>query len=300
MELEIIEVGPRDGLQNEPEQVPTDAKVAYLEALVGAGVRRIEAVSFVHPGRVPQMADAEQVMARAPRVPGLRYAGLVLNERGLDRALQTGVDEVNVVVVATETFSQRNQGMSVDRAVDGFGAIAERARAAGLGVTLTVGASFGCPFEGEVDPGHVAELVARCTGAQEVALADTIGVGTPADVRRLVTAVREVTDRPLRFHFHNTRSTGYANAVAALEAGAAALDSSAGGIGGCPFAPEATGNIATEDLVYLLDRMGVGTGITLPAVAEAGLGIGRHLGKPVPAQLGRVAAWPPPQASGTD
>ncbi|SEU11208.1 hydroxymethylglutaryl-CoA lyase [Nonomuraea wenchangensis] len=293
MTLEVIEVGPRDGLQNEPVPVPTDAKIAYLEALVAAGVRRIEAVSFVHPGRVPQMADAERVMARAPRVPGLRYAGLVLNERGLDRALETGVDEVNVVVVATETFSLRNQGMPVERAVETFGAVAARARAAGLGVTLTVGAAFGCPFEGEVDPGQVAELVARCPEAQEVALADTIGVGTPADVRRLTAAVREVTAAPLRFHFHNTRSTGYANAVAALEAGAAALDASAGGIGGCPFAPEATGNIATEDLVYLLERMGVRTGIALPAVAGAGLAIGRSLGKEVPAQLGRVAAWPP-------
>ncbi|QYC40118.1 Hydroxymethylglutaryl-CoA lyase YngG [Nonomuraea coxensis DSM 45129] len=293
MTLEVIEVGPRDGLQNEPVPVPTDAKITYLEALVAAGVRRIEAVSFVHPGRVPQMADAERVMARAPRVPGLRYAGLVLNERGLDRALETGVDEVNVVVVATETFSLRNQGMPVERAVETFGAVAARARAAGLGVTLTVGAAFGCPFEGEVDPGRVAELVARCPEAQEVALADTIGVGTPADVRRLTAAVREVTAAPLRFHFHNTRSTGYANAVAAMETGAAALDASAGGIGGCPFAPEATGNIATEDLVYLLERMGVSTGIALPAVAGAGLGIGRSLGKQVPAQLGRVAAWPP-------
>lgn len=292
MNVEVVEVGPRDGLQNEPVTVPAAVKVAYVEALVAAGLRRIEAVSFVHPGRVPQMADAEEVMARVPRVTGVRYAGLVLNGRGLDRALKAGVDEVNVVVVATETFSQRNQGMSVGDAVRGFGAIAERAREAGLGVTLTVAASFGCPFEGEVDPMWVAELVRRCPGAQEVALADTIGVGVPADVRRLVEAVREVSALPLRFHFHNTRNTGYANALAALEAGAASLDASAGGIGGCPFAPAATGNIATEDLLYLLHRSGVTTGADLTGVLAAAALVEAGLGGRVPAQLGRAGDWP--------
>jgi hydroxymethylglutaryl-CoA lyase len=292
MNIEVVEVGPRDGLQNESVIVPTAAKVAYVEALVAAGLRRIEAVSFVHPVRVPQMADAEEVMARVPRVPGVRYAGLVLNERGLDRALKAGVDEVNVVVVATETFSQRNQGMSVDDAVRGFGVIAGRAREAGLGVTLTVGASFGCPFEGEVDPARVAELVRRCPEAQEVALADTIGVGVPSDVHRLAEAVGEVSALPLRFHFHNTRNTGYANALAALEAGAAALDASAGGIGGCPFAPAATGNIATEDLLYLLHRSGVTTGADLPGVLAAAALIEGELGERLPAQLGRAGVWP--------
>ncbi|MEV6866082.1 hydroxymethylglutaryl-CoA lyase [Streptosporangium subroseum] len=292
MNIEVVEVGPRDGLQNESVIVPTAAKVAYVEALVAAGLRRIEAVSFVHPVRVPQMADAEEVMARVPRVPGVRYTGLVLNERGLDRALKAGVDEVNVVVVATETFSRRNQGMSVDDAVRGFGVIAGRAREAGLGVTLTVGASFGCPFEGEVDPARVAELVRRCPEAQEVALADTIGVGVPSDVRRLVEAVGEVSALPLRFHFHNTRNTGYANALAALEAGAAALDASAGGIGGCPFAPAATGNIATEDLLYLLHRSGVATGADLPGVLAAAALIEAELGERLPAQLGRAGIWP--------
>ncbi|MFE3448986.1 hydroxymethylglutaryl-CoA lyase [Nonomuraea sp. NPDC059194] len=292
IDVEVIEVGPRDGLQNEPVIVPTAAKVAYIEALVTAGLRRVEAVSFVHPRRVPQMADAEEVMARVPRVSGVRYAGLVLNERGLDRALAAGVDEVNVVVVATETFSRRNQGMSVDDAVRSFGVIAERASRAGLGVTLTVAASFGCPFEGEVEPARVAELVRRCPGADEVALADTIGVGVPADVRRLAAAVGEATAAPLRFHFHNTRNTGYANAVAALESGAAALDASAGGIGGCPFAPAATGNIATEDLLYLLHRSGVRTGADLPATLAAAALIEKQLGAAVPAQLGRAGMWP--------
>ncbi|MCC5578399.1 hydroxymethylglutaryl-CoA lyase [Microtetraspora sp. AC03309] len=292
MDIEIIEVGPRDGLQNEPVIVPTAAKVAYIRSLIAAGLRRVEAVSFVHPRRVPQMADAEEVMARVPRVPGVRYAGLVLNERGLDRAMPAGVDEVNVVVVATETFSQRNQGMSVDDAVAGFGVIAARAREAGLRVTLTVAAAFGCPFEGEVTPDLVAGIVRRCPGAQEIALADTIGVGVPADVRRLAAAVREVSPLPLRFHFHNTRNTGYANAVAALESGAVALDASAGGIGGCPFAPAATGNIATEDLAYLLHRSGIATGVDLVGVLAAAELVEAALGTRVPAQLGRAGIWP--------
>ncbi|GAA3023224.1 hydroxymethylglutaryl-CoA lyase [Streptosporangium longisporum] len=294
MEIDVVEVGPRDGLQNEPVIVSTDAKVAYIEALVAAGLRRVEAVSFAHPGRVPQMADAEAVMARVPRAAGVRYAGLVLNERGLDRALAAGVDEVNVVVVATETFSRRNQNMSVRQAVDAFAAIAGRAREAGLGVTVTVGASFGCPFEGEVSPDRVTDIVRRCAdaGAEEIALADTIGVGVPAEVRLLTAAVREVTDLPLRFHFHNTRNTGYANAEAALHAGATSLDASAGGIGGCPFAPAATGNIATEDLVYLLHRSGVRTGLDLPALLRAAALIEPELDAPLPAQLGRAGIWP--------
>ncbi len=293
--VEVVEVGPRDGLQNEDVLLDSAAKVAYIEALIAAGLKRIEAVSFVHPGKVPQMADAEAVMAAVPRPPDVRYAGLVVNRRGLDRALASGVDEVNVIVVATETFCQRNQGMSIEEAIISFAGIAGAAHAAGVGVTLTVGASFGCPFEGEVDPARVAEIVRRCTdaGLDEVALADTIGVGVPADVRRLTGAVREVTGAPLRFHFHNTRNTGYANAIAAVEAGAAALDASSGGIGGCPFAPAATGNIATEDLAYALRRSGVRTGIALDRVLTASSYVGECLGHPGPALLGRAGDFPP-------
>lgn len=290
----LVEVGPRDGLQNEKVIVGTSDKVAYIEVLAAAGLTRIEAVSFVHPQRVPQMADAEQVMARVPRRKGLSYIGLIVNKRGLDRAIVAGVDEVNVTVVATETFSQRNQGMSVAQAVDSFHAI--RARAEGLRVTVTIGAAFGCPFEGEVSPGHVADLVRRCVdgGADEVALADTIGVGVPADVRRLASEVREVTELPLRFHFHNTRNTGYANALAAVEAGASALDASSGGIGGCPFAPAATGNIATEDLTYALIRSRVQTGVDIERLIGAAAYIGERLGAPVPALLGRAGvSWGP-------
>jgi hydroxymethylglutaryl-CoA lyase len=274
--------------------VDTCAKVAYIEALLAAGLRRIEAVSFVHPGLVPQMADAEAVMAAVPRPSDVRYAGLVVNRRGLDRALAAGVDEVNVIVVATETFCQRNQGMTVAEAISSFAGISAAAKAAGLAVTLTVGASFGCPFEGEVAPARVADIVRQCAdaGADEVALADTIGVGVPQDVRVLTEAVRAVTRIPLRFHFHNTRNTGYANALAAVEMGATALDASSGGIGGCPFAPAATGNIATEDLAYALRRSGVRTGITLDGVLAAADYVGERLGHRGPALLGRAGDFP--------
>jgi len=297
--VEIVEVGPRDGLQNESALVSTAAKIAYIRALVDAGARRIEATSFVHPKRVPQMADAEEVMAGVPRDQGVSYIGLVVNERGLDRALAAGVDEVNVVVVATETFCQRNQGMSIAEAVRSYGAISGRARESGLRVTATIGASFGCPFEGEVAPSTVADLVRQCVaaGADEIALADTIGVGVPADVHRLVRAARAVTDLPLRFHFHNTRNTGYANALTAVELGASALDSSAGGIGGCPFAPAATGNIATEDLAYALRRSGVHSGLDLDGLIAAAAFIGKELGAQLPALLGRAGDFSPERDS---
>jgi hydroxymethylglutaryl-CoA lyase len=293
--VEIVEVGPRDGLQNESVLVSTAAKIAYIRALIDAGARRIEATSFVHPARVPQMADAEAVMAGVPRPDTVSYIGLVVNERGLDRALAAGMDEINVVVVATETFSQRNQGMTIAEGLRSFATISARAKAEGVPVTATVGASFGCPFEGEVDPAVVASLARQCAeaGATEIALADTIGVGVPADVTRLVHAVREVTDLPLRFHFHNTRNTGYANALTAVGLGASALDSSTGGIGGCPFAPAATGNIATEDLVYQLRRTGMASGLDLGKLIATAAMIGAELRiDKLPALLGRAGDFP--------
>lgn len=292
--VEIIEVGPRDGLQNEPVALTVGQKVRYIEALVAAGLRRIEAVSFVSPARVPQMAGAEEVMAAVPRHPGLRYAGLVLNRRGLDRALDAGVDEVNVVVVATEEFSRRNQGVGVLEAVAVAADVVARARAGGLRTTATIAAAFGCPFEGEVPTGKVADLARWCSdaGVDELALADTIGVGVPADVRRLVHAVREVSNLPLRFHFHNTRNTGYANAIAAVEQEAVALDASSGGIGGCPFAPAATGNIATEDLVYLLTRSGIETGLRVTDLLAPSALVADGLGATLPALLPRAGDFP--------
>ncbi|TCJ97103.1 hydroxymethylglutaryl-CoA lyase [Nocardia alba] len=297
MDVTVLEVAPRDGLQNEAEIVITDDKVRLIERSVAAGIRRIEAVSFVHPGRVPQMADAEAVMADVPRVSGVSYAGLVFNDRGLDRALAAGLDEINVVVVATDTLSDRNQGCTTEVGIERWHALARRAAESGIRRTVTIAAAFGCPFEGEVAPATVLELVHRVAeaGPEEIALADTIGVGTPDRVRTLVTGARAAAPHAdLRCHFHNTRNTGYANAVAALDAGASVLDASTGGVGGCPFAPNATGNIATEDLLYLLHRMGIRTGIEPIEVAETGQWLGSVLGRPVPALLGRAGPFPSP------
>ncbi|NEA21116.1 hydroxymethylglutaryl-CoA lyase [Actinomadura bangladeshensis] len=294
-DVELIEVGPRDGLQNEAAILPTADKVRLIERSVAAGLRRIEAVSFVNPKRVPQMADAEAVMERLPRPDGVRYAGLVLNRRGLDRALATGVDEVNVVVVATDEFSRRNQGCTVEEGVAAWAGIAADARAAGLFRTVTIAASFGCPFEGEVPAERVLDLVRRVAESEpdEIALADTIGVGVPAQVRTLLAGAAEIApDVPLRCHFHNTRNTGYANALTALDHGVSALDASTGGFGGCPFAPAATGNIATEDLLYSLDRMGVATGVRMAPVAETAAWLSERLDSPVQALLGRAGPFP--------
>ena len=297
--VEVVEVGPRDGLQNEDVILDVAARVAYIGALAATGVRRIEAVSFVNPARVPQMADAEAVMAAVPRPDGVRFSGLVLNRRGLDRAVAAGVDEVNMVVVATDTFSAKNQGMTTAEAIGDTALIAAAARAAGLSVTVTVGAAFGCPFEGEVRPERVTDIVRLCAdaGVTEIALADTIGVAVPRDVKTLVAAVQSETGLPLRCHFHNTRNTGYANALTAIEAGVTALDASSGGIGGCPFAPAATGNIATEDLVYALGRSGIDAGIDMAPMLAASSYIEERLGHANPALLGRAGMFPPGAAS---
>ncbi len=228
--MEIIEVGPRDGLQNEQRVLSTEEKVTYIELLVDAGIKRMEAVSFARLDRVPQMADAEAVMARVPRRDSVSYIGLVMNERGLERAIDAGVDEVNLVILATETFSQRNQGMSISESLRGTEKMVERAVEGGLCVSVTIGASFGCPFEGDVSTRQVMDIVTAVDrlDIDEIALADTIGVGTPPQVRRLLGAAKEISQRSLRLHLHNTRNTGYANAFAAFEAGAKSLDSSRG------------------------------------------------------------------------
>jgi hydroxymethylglutaryl-CoA lyase len=278
----------------------TAEKAELVGLLAGSGVRRIEVTSFVNPARVPQLADAEELCGMLPRGAGqggqVSWIGLVLNERGLDRAIRASLDEVNVVVVATDTFSRRNQGVSTDDAIAAWTRIADRARTAGLRTTVTIAASFGCPFEGEVAPERVADVLARCVQAQpdEVALADTIGVGVPAGVRALADVAADVASGiPLRWHFHNTRNTGYANAITAVERGAAALDASAGGIGGCPFAPAATGNIATEDLLYLLDRSAVQTGVSATALGPATDLLASTLGKPVPGLFAKAGPFPP-------
>ncbi|MFJ3666888.1 hydroxymethylglutaryl-CoA lyase [Streptomyces sp. NPDC090106] len=299
----IVEVAPRDGLQNESRILTPAERARLVTRAVEAGARRVEAVAFVHPGRVPQMAGAEEVMALVPRAEGVRYSGLVLNRRGMERALGTGLDEVNCVVVSTETFCRRNQGVGTEEAFTVWEAVAADAHASGVEPSLTLAAAFGCPFEGEVPEERVVELARRAalTGAVEIVLADTIGVAAPDAVTRLLRAVADVAPGVrLRCHFHNTRNTGYANAVAALHAGATWLDASLGGIGGCPFAPAATGNIATEDLVYLMERMGVSTGITLEIAAAIGRTLGDRLGEPVPALLGRAGGFPSPAVSSSN
>ena len=310
--VEIVEVGPRDGLQNEAALLPTPVKVELVRRAVAAGLRRIEVTSFVHPRLVPQLADAEAVMA-AVTAPGflpagvpradVRYVGLVLNERGLDRALAAGVDEINVVVAASETFSRRNQNAGVDEALAAAEAIAARAGTAGVGRSAVISTAFGCPFEGEVSPDAVLRVALRCleAGYDEIALADTIGVGVPAQVRDLLSGVHGLAGGGgvrLRAHFHNTRNTGYVNALAAVEAGVEVLDASLGGVGGCPFAPNATGNVATEDLQYLLGRSGWATGLDLAALADAGSWLAARLGKQAPALLGRAGPFPPARGEG--
>ena len=294
--VELVEVSPRDGLQNESVILDTDAKVELINRAVAAGVRRLEAVSFVNPKRVPQMADAEAVMAALPERDDVTYIGLALNRRGLDRAIAAGCKEVNYALVASDAFSQRNQGTTVFEGVDVWHDIAGAAREAGVRCSLTISVAFGCPFQGEVSPDVVYELVDRCAGPDtyEIALADTIGVAAPSQVRDMVSEVRRrLPNTRLRCHFHNTRNTGLANAYAAVEAGVDTLDASIGGIGGCPFAPAATGNIPSEDLIFMLNRMGIQTGIDVEQLIEIAHWLEERLGRPVPAMLGRAGNFPP-------
>ncbi len=292
----IVEVSPRDGLQNEGTILSTDAKLDLITRLVDAGARRIEAVSFAHPRLVPTMADAEAVMERVPRRDGVSYAGLILNRKGLDRAVGAGVDEVNVVVCVSDTFSTRNQNQTADEAMRMADEVVSAARGRGMFTTITLATAFGCPFEGEVDPARVAEFARRAAdaGVQELCLADTVGVGAPSQVHDLTARFRDTAPGgpALRFHFHNTRNTGFANAYAAVTEGVDVLDASAGGIGGCPFAPKATGNIATDDLVYMLDRMGRPSGIDLEALLPTAGFLSEQLGHEVPALVPRAGMFP--------
>jgi hydroxymethylglutaryl-CoA lyase len=295
--IEIVEVGPRDGLQNESMVVPTNVKVELIERAIAAGLRRIEVTSFVHPKRVPQMADAEEVVKALllNRHPDVRYVGLVLNQKGFERAAAAGCNEVGMAVVASNTFNLRNQGASTEESIAAWLQLARAAKAAGIRPQITVSAAFGCPFEGEMSVARVLEVVRRVAEAEpfEIALADTIGVGVPSQVTELVGRVREaLPDTALRCHFHNTRNTGLANAYAAVMAGVNTLDASIGGVGGCPFAPAATGNIPTEDLAYMLSRMGVDTGIDVDALIATGRWLQDRLGRPIPGMLIKAGNFP--------
>ena len=286
MRIEIVDVGPRDGLQNEDKTLAPELRAELCEKLAAAGVPRVEAASFVNPKRVPQMAGAEEVMTSIERSPHTSYAGLVLNEKGYERAIEAGVDEVRYAFPVTETFARRNQNTTVEDATQLAARLVERARLDGVRVSITLSAAFGDPFEGKVGPGHVLHVASEVAASipDEIVLADTIGVGVPNQVRDLVEGVagHGIT---VGCHFHDTRNTGIANAAAAVESGATVLDASVGGTGGCPFAPRATGNIATEDLVYLLNGMGYETGIDLDALIEVAAWLSEQLEKELPGQL---------------
>ena len=289
----VVDVGPRDGLQNEPDVLTPEVRAELVRRLASSGLAVIEAASFVDPRRVPQMAVAEEVVAALDRADGVIYAGLALNERGYDRLVAARLDEARFSFGATESFNRRNQNASVQESLEAATRIVIRGRADGIRTAVTISVAFGCPFEGEVDEGRVLELAAMVAdaGPDTLLLADTIGVGVPGQVRRLVSAAGGL-GVPLGGHFHNTRNTGYANALAALEAGASVLDASVGGLGGCPFAPKATGNIATEDLVYLLEREGIQTGVDLDALVGVSEWLESVLGRRLEGQLYRAGPFP--------
>ncbi|WP_288987968.1 hydroxymethylglutaryl-CoA lyase [uncultured Sphingopyxis sp.] len=294
--IEMIEVGPRDGLQNERTVVSTADKAELVRRAIAFGARRIEVTSFVNPSRVPQLADAEQLVAMLPDRDDVTYIGLVLNRRGAERALATGrIDELGAVCVTSDAFGIRNQGQSSDESLAAAIEIVELAHAAGRSAQITIATAFGCPFAGEVPMARVIDVAKRAADAQprEVALADTIGVAVPAQVAETVARVREaVGPLPVRVHFHNTRGAGLANVWAAVAAGATIVDASLGGLGGCPFAPGAAGNVATEDVVYMLERSGIATGLALADVVDAAAWFTEVMGRPLPAMVSKAPAFP--------
>jgi len=291
MRVTLCDVAARDGLQNDAVTLAPEVRAQLCRRLARAGLERVEAASFVNPARVPQMAGAEEVLAELAHDDGAAagdtvYAALALNLRGVQRAVAAGAGEIHLAYPLTDTFAQRNQGMTVTAAAETAEAMIAAGHEAGVPVTATLSVAFGCPFEGRVDPGVVAEHGRRmaAAGADELMLADTVGVGVPAQVRRLLPdALTAMDSRPVGLHLHNTRNTGYANAIAGLEHGATVFDASLGGLGGCPFAPRATGNIATEDLLYLLDAEGADSGgVSLPALLSAAEWLASVLGRELP------------------
>ncbi|MBI4716651.1 MAG: hydroxymethylglutaryl-CoA lyase [Planctomycetes bacterium] len=282
--VRIIEVGPRDGLQNEPLPIPTERKVEFIRRLADAGLRQIEVTAFVHPHAVPQLVDAEELVHRLPRPYGVEFSALVPNHRGLERALESGLRRIAVFTAASETFTKKNINMTIRQSLEVFGSVVSAARAAGATARGYVSTAFVCPYEGEVDEERVRGVVERllAMGVDEVAVSDTIGAAVPTDVIRVVEhLLRTVPGERLALHFHDTRGTALANVYAGLQLGIGTYDSSAGGLGGCPFAPGAAGNLATEDLVYMLNGMGIKTGVDVRKVVEAARIIGDTLGRPL-------------------
>jgi hydroxymethylglutaryl-CoA lyase len=295
-QVEIVDVGPRDGLQSDSVILPTTTKIELINALVGAGMRRIEVASFVHPKKVPQMADAEEVVAGLHKRDDVRYIGLVLNRKGFDRALAAGCRDVSMVTSATNEFGIRNQGAPIIESVAEWKEIAPLAHAAGMRTEVTISVAFGCPFAREVPVQRVLDIARQLAEAEPsaIVLADTIGVAVPAQVKDVFQRVRAVVPPhiALRAHFHNTRNTAIANAQAALDVGVRSFDASVGGIGGCPFAPNATGNVASEDLLYLFKRSGYECGIDLDRLITVAHWLGRQLNKSMPSMLSRAGGWP--------
>jgi hydroxymethylglutaryl-CoA lyase len=296
-DIEIVEVGPRDGLQNESVLFTTAQKLDLIRHALDAGVRRIEATSFVNPKLVPQMADADAVAAELPRRDGVIFIGLVLNKRGALRAIEAGMNELGAVCAASDGFAVRNQGMSSDASLAMCCEVVRLAREHGRRAQITISTAFGCPFDGEVNPLRVVEMArtAAACGPVEIAIADTIGVASPGEVTSLVEMVGAAI-KPLgvRVHFHNTRNTGLANVWAAVQAGAKTVDASLGGIGGCPFAPRATGNVPTEDVVYMLNRSGYRTGLDVDRLISSARWLAAAMGRDVPGMLSRAGAFPKP------
>ncbi len=293
--VSILEVGPRDGLQSEPEILPTEIKKEFITRTINAGIKNIEVTSFVHPKKVPQMADAEKLVESLPDRDDVTYIGLIMNQRGFERARDCGIDEVGMVIVSTDTYNMKNQNVVTQQSIDNWLDIASSAKSAGIRTSVVIACSFGCPYEGEVDPEHIASIAEQILKGEPdvIGLADSVGVAVPNQVKTTFALIKDLAPTiPLRTHLHNTRNTGLANAAAAVEAGVTIIDASTGGIGGCPFAPKATGNIPTDDLLYMLDRSGIETGVNLKEIVKTTDWLENQLGRSVPAMVPKAGIFP--------
>jgi hydroxymethylglutaryl-CoA lyase len=293
--VSILEVGPRDGLQSEPEIMPTETKKEFIVRTVDAGIKKIEVTSFVHPKKVPQMADAEKLIENLPHYDDVSYIGLIMNQKGFERAKNCGIQEVGMVIVSTDTYNMRNQGVTTQQSIDNWLEIASEAQSAGIKTNVVIACAFGCPYEGEVDPEKIVEIAEKALqGSPDIlGLADSVGVAVPNQVKNVFSLIKDLNpDIPLRTHLHNTRNTGLANAAAAIDAGVSIIDASTGGIGGCPFAPKATGNIPTDDLLYMLDRSNIETGVNLNDVVQTTQWLEEILGRNVPAMVPKAGIFP--------
>ena len=293
--VSILEVGPRDGLQSEPEIMPTEIKKEFIVRTVDAGIKKIEVTSFVHPKKVPQMADAEKLVESLPDYDDVSYIGLIMNQKGFERAKNCGIQEVGMVIVSTDTYNMRNQGVTTQQSIDNWLEIASEAQSAGIKTNVVIACAFGCPYEGEVDPEKIVEIAEKALqGSPDIlGLADSVGVAVPNQVKNVFSLIKELNpDIPLRTHLHNTRNTGLANAAAAIDSGVSIIDASTGGIGGCPFAPKATGNIPTDDLLYMLDRSNIETGVNLNDVVQTTQWLEEKLGRNVPAMVPKAGIFP--------